>query len=175
MDESKLWHVFSPGPIVECLGSYLTIKDVIALSRTCSELAGIYQELLPRQWNIDGPILKRFVHVPRKFRMQLGMARAVLAGHLAEEFFERNLRPSTWMDIVVDGNEPHESCVELWPAHGQPDQRISILGQPRALALLNYLESEGYTLLDHTTAEPIEQQPLPLNRTVKVSSDSRIL
>ncbi|MCJ1295304.1 hypothetical protein MMC34_006866 [Xylographa carneopallida] len=73
--------------------SYLGIAEIIALTRTCKKLSGLYQRLLKTQWNIDRQ-LRRFVNNPKGFRAQLGRNDALLSGDFALQFFERRV----WQD-----------------------------------------------------------------------------
>ena len=107
----------------------LDVGDIIALSRTCTSLSTIYQDLLPILWNIDRS-LKRFVENPKGFRSQLAVNDAMIAGSFALQFLDRECYPGRTLDIF-----------QFW----QPDD------EDAESELVTYLhKEEGYHLSKQT-------------------------
>lgn len=96
---SRFWDLLTP-TVLDHLSHHLTIAEIINLSRTCRDLSGFYEAMLPRKWSID-PSLKRFIDKPLAFRQQIGLAEALIAGDFPQEFFERGEKKAGALDIVT--------------------------------------------------------------------------
>jgi len=70
------------------------MADMISLTRTCTQLSGLYQYLVPSQWNIDH-LLNWFVKDTDGFRAQMAKYNALVSGSPVREFFERALQKQT--------------------------------------------------------------------------------
>lgn len=95
-----IFHPESRYPVFERICSHLTIDAIIALTRTCRGLSGLYQSLIPLHWNVDR-LLSRFVRDPQFFRTQMGRYNALVSGSLATQFFERVLWKESGLDIYI--------------------------------------------------------------------------
>lgn len=78
----------------------LDIKDIIAVSRTCSTLSSFYKNMLPCRWNINRR-LARFFNDPKEFRSRLGRAEALISGTFALLFFAQLYWLDSGLDIYV--------------------------------------------------------------------------
>lgn len=87
-------------PIFSCLCDHLSIGDILALSRTCKKLSGIYEYLTPMRWNVDKQ-LQRFVNDPAGLRSKMGELNILISGSFAIQFFERVTWPSSDLDMYV--------------------------------------------------------------------------
>lgn len=117
----QLFQIDQYFPVTSGLCDYLSIIDIINLTRTCRSLSGLYQALLPHKWDVDRA-LGRFFCYPHRFRSQLGRCNALVSGSFATQFFER----VTWTDADID---------------------IYVENELQTHALRAYLEeTEGYTL-----------------------------
>ena len=74
--------------IYASLISYLSIAEVVTLTRTCKKLSNLYRELLRSLWDVDRD-LRQFVKNPYEFRAQLGRQDALVSGQFAHQFFNR--------------------------------------------------------------------------------------
>jgi hypothetical protein len=72
--------------IFDRVSSFLPIRDIHVLRRTCKAVTHIYDEMLKSQWNIDAR-LSRFFRDPRHFREVLGQCDALISGSFALQFF----------------------------------------------------------------------------------------
>lgn len=61
------------------LSTYLSIADLVALTRTHRDLSDVYKKLLRSRWNID-KTLCRFVSDPKGFRSQMASSSRVSCG-----------------------------------------------------------------------------------------------
>ena len=75
-------------PIFSTLCNYLSIAEIVGLTRTCKKLSDLYQYLIPSLWDIDKG-LQRYVDDPCGFRSQMAMSDALIFGDSALQFFER--------------------------------------------------------------------------------------
>lgn len=103
-----VFHLESRYPIFDRICSYLPIASIIALTRTCRGLSGLYQSLLPLQWNVDR-LLSRFVRDPQFFRSQLGRHNALVSGSVALQLFERVLWKESDLDIFIERGDDAEA------------------------------------------------------------------
>lgn len=78
----------------------LDIKDIIAISRTCTALSSFYKNMLPCRWNINRR-LSRFVNDSRAFRSAMGEADALISGTFALLFFAQLYWLDSGLDIYV--------------------------------------------------------------------------
>lgn len=63
MGQTVLFTLLDPDaiyPLFTAFCDLLSIADIIALTRTCKTLAGLYRSLLPLRWNIDRMLLRFF-------------------------------------------------------------------------------------------------------------------
>lgn len=102
----------------------LEIRDVIAISRTCTTLSSFYKNMLPCRWNINRR-LARFVNDPRDFRARLGTADALISGTFALLFFAQLY----WLDSGLD---------------------IYVRQGPKADALIRYIGEDKSYEFDHS-------------------------
>ena len=77
-------------PIFTSLSYYLDIPEVIALTRTCKKLSGLYRELLLTRWNVDHCLRRYFLDNPYEFRTQLGRHNALVSGDFVHHFFKED-------------------------------------------------------------------------------------
>ena len=112
-------------PISDNLCSHLGIAEIIALTRTCKALAGLYQELLPRLWDVDKS-LSRFFKDTTNLRSEMARTEALISGSFALQFLERIELQRTELEIYMGD------------AFLNSDQSIP----PEAWA--RFLEDEGY-------------------------------
>ena len=88
-------------PICDHLCYILPISDLINITRTCKRFSSLYQDALPRQWNVNKR-LERFSQAPKGFRGQMGKSGALISGSFAIQFFERVLWKESDLDIFVE-------------------------------------------------------------------------
>lgn len=94
MERGRYW------PIFVNICSCLEIDSIIALTRTCKALSGIYRELLPHFWNIN-KTLKRFVKDPKDLRSQMAAHDALIQGSFVIQFLDRVEYPDSDLDFFV--------------------------------------------------------------------------
>ena len=88
-------------PIFITFCECLSIAEIIFLTQTCKKLSGLYQYLLPIQWDVD-KALRRFVGDPLGLRSQMAKHDALIIGYFAIQYFERDSREvDDTLDIVV--------------------------------------------------------------------------
>ena len=68
-------------PIFSRLCDILTIGDIVNLSKTCRQYAGLYDYQIPVQWNVDKR-LQRFVQDPIGLRSKMGELDVIISGKL---------------------------------------------------------------------------------------------
>lgn len=88
-------------PVFERLAGFLDIGSIVALTRTCKRLSGVYQSLLPVQWDVNQR-LARFVTSPERFRYTLGKSGGLISGSFALQFFERVVWRDADLDVFVE-------------------------------------------------------------------------
>ena len=98
-------------PITSRICDFLSILDIVYLSRTCKGLRSLYQSLIPHKWDIDR-ILQPFIDDPKAFRSQLGENDALVSGSLALQFFERRSWDEDGIEIFVEEGSMGDSMVE---------------------------------------------------------------
>ena len=97
--------LFRAYPVFDRFCTYLSIRDIISLTRTCKALSHLYRTLIRLQhWNIDRDLL-RFVEDPRRFRSQLGKCNGLISGSFALQFFERVAWEGSDLDLFVEAGE----------------------------------------------------------------------
>ena len=104
----------------ELIRHHLTTQSVIALTRVCRQLSGLYRYLLPKEWSIDRH-LSRYVKDPNRLRSEMAQSNALISGHVATQFFERVVWQNSVLEIFVQNSSSEGSN------------------------LISYLEDEGYT------------------------------
>ncbi len=105
-------------PIFSRICDYLSIESIVSLTRTCRKFSGLYQYLIPIQWNVDKR-LRRFVQDPSALRSQMGKCDALISGSFAIQFFERVTWPDSDLDFFVEQGEGCESfCKYLMDSEG---------------------------------------------------------
>lgn len=107
MGQTILFTLLDPDeiyPLFTTLCDFLSIADIIALTRTCKTLAGLYRSLLPLKWNIDRMLLRFFLN-PRAFRRQIGKTDALVSGSPVLQYFERTSWNDSSLDIFVQAGE----------------------------------------------------------------------
>ena len=130
--------------LVDSVCSYLGIRDILALSRTCKDFSGIYPFLLRTQWNVDRR-LSRFVRDPHALRSKLGEFDALIAGGFATQYFDRVLWSESDLDIFVqtgpdsDGIQEHLARAERYTHHPEPHDDYP--WDPRELAGVGWQRS----------------------------------
>ena len=97
-------------PITSRICDFLSILDIVYLTRTCKTLSGLYKSLIPHKWNVDHA-LGRFFRDPKAFRSQLGRFDALVSGSLALQFFERVTWDDSDIDIFVENGANAESMI----------------------------------------------------------------
>lgn len=125
------FHIFdtSQYPIHSLICEYLPIGAIIALTRTCRRLSGLYKYLLSTQWNIHRS-LRRFIHDPLALRSQMAKSDALISGSFALHFFDR----STWqpedLDLYAqDGEQSSSLCKHLQTSEGYFLDTIKEVGE----------------------------------------------
>ena len=108
------------------LCEHLSIAEIVALTRTCTKYADLYQYLLPMQWNVDRR-LGCFFGDPYGFRSQMAKSNALISGSFVFQFFERTSWKPSDLDIFVEHDK-----------HGEPANTFQ-----RYL-----LDKEGYGFFD---------------------------
>ena len=88
-------------PIFSVLCDCLYIAQIISLTRTCKKLSGLYQYLLPVQWDVD-KALRRYVDDPLGFRSQMARCDALIGGDFSLQYFERTHGDSESLDVSVE-------------------------------------------------------------------------
>lgn len=78
-------------PIFDTLRNCLSIAEIVSLTQTCKTFSGLYQYLLPVQWDVD-KALRRYVDDPYGFRSQMAKHDALISDDFATKYFER----ATW-------------------------------------------------------------------------------
>lgn len=87
-------------PIFNALCDCLSIAEIVFLTQTCKKLSGLYQYLLPVQWDID-KALRRYVDDPYGFRSQMAKHDALIFGYFATEYFDRVLGKCKTLEVAV--------------------------------------------------------------------------
>ncbi|THV63935.1 hypothetical protein D6D28_10278 [Aureobasidium pullulans] len=90
--------------ITDRIIDHLGIVDILALTRTSKSLSNLYNNSLPRHWDIDQR-LSRFVTDPTKFRRILGRNNGLIVGSLPLQFFSRLQWDDSSLDILVEKGE----------------------------------------------------------------------
>ena len=96
-------------PIFSTFCNYLAIAEIISLTRTCKQFAGLYHYLLPKQWDVD-KALRDFVPDPIGFRSQMARSDALIHGDFAFRYFEK----ATWKCQVLEVTVPRDDKSELF-------------------------------------------------------------
>ena len=101
--QSKFLSVFDSEthyPIFSTFCGYLSISEIVSLTRTCKKLSGLYRYLLPVLWDVD-KALRRYFDDPQCFRSQIAKCDALIVGQFAVRYFERTVCEPQRLDIVV--------------------------------------------------------------------------
>jgi hypothetical protein len=92
-------------PIFDTLTAHLSIKDIIALTRTCRALKPLYQKMIINDaWDIDSR-LKKFVKDPLGFRKRLAELDGIISGGFALQFLDRVEWEGSDLDVCVQIGE----------------------------------------------------------------------
>ncbi|KAI5273753.1 hypothetical protein E4T47_03033 [Aureobasidium subglaciale] len=93
-------------PVVfDALTACLSIRDIVALTRTCHALNPLYQKLVKQDaWDIDKR-LKKFVKDPRGFRKRLAELDGIISGGFALQFIDRVEWEGSDLDVCVQVGE----------------------------------------------------------------------
>ena len=75
-------------PVFNTFCNCLSIAEIISLTQTCKKFSGLYQYLLPLQWDID-KALRRYFNDPYGFRSQMAKHDALITDEFATKFFKR--------------------------------------------------------------------------------------
>ncbi|KAK8206878.1 hypothetical protein M8818_004713 [Zalaria obscura] len=113
------------------IAKYLDVGSLVALTRTCKRLSGVYQTLLQgtEQWNVDYK-LYNFVNNPRALRYTMGKCGALISGSFALQFFERANWEDADLDIFVeDGADAAEMVQYVEQIEHYGDAKHVSLGQ----------------------------------------------
>ena len=87
-------------PIFSAFCGYLSIAEIVSLTRTCKKMSDLYRYLLPKQWNVD-EALRCYFDDPHGFRSQMAKCDALIFGSFAIEFFERAALNSKVMNMMI--------------------------------------------------------------------------
>ena len=139
---SLFFQLFSSYPILGMLSKYLSIADIVALTRTHRNLNRVYKDLVANRWNVD-QTLRRFVVNAANFRAQMAKYDALVFGSLPLQFFERVVWEESDMDVIIKGKKEADafgkylttvegyelvSCIER-NDYNLPD-RLEVIGCP---------------------------------------------
>ncbi|KAG2170395.1 hypothetical protein JADG_010134 [Aureobasidium aubasidani] len=91
-------------PMTDRIMGYLGVVDILALTGTSKSLSNLYNDSLPRYWDIDQR-LSRFVSDPTKFRRILGRNNGLIVGSFPLQFFSRLHWDDSSLDILVQEGE----------------------------------------------------------------------
>lgn len=108
---SLFFQLFSLYPIFGRLSNYLSIADIIALTRTHRSLTHVYKHLEANRWNVD-KTLRRFVVNTANFRSQMARYDALVFGSLPLQFFERVVWEESDMDVIIKGKKEADAFGE---------------------------------------------------------------
>ena len=97
-------------PIFLSICQRLDIGEIVALSRTCTTISTIYQELLPIFWNVNRS-LERYVQNPRNFRFQLAVNDAMIVGSFVLQFLDRVYWPKDAL-VIFQYWQPEDEDAE---------------------------------------------------------------
>ena len=87
-------------PIFSTFCGYLSISEIVSLTRTCKKMSGLYRYLLPLQWDVN-EALRPYFDDPQCFRSQTAKCDALLIGQFATQYFERTVKGSRRLDVIV--------------------------------------------------------------------------
>ena len=87
-------------PVFSSFCHFLSIADIISLTRTCKKLSGLYQSLLPVSWDVD-KALRPYFKDPTGFRSQMARHNVLILGDFATWYFERAPHKCQSFDLVV--------------------------------------------------------------------------
>lgn len=91
-------------PMTDRIMGHLGVVDILALTGTSKSLSNLYNDSLPRYWDIDQR-LSRFVSDPTKFRRILGRNHGLIVGSFPLQFFSRLHWDDSSLDILVQEGE----------------------------------------------------------------------
>jgi hypothetical protein len=92
-------------PIFDALTSHLSIRNIIALTRTCRTLQPLYQKMVSNgAWDINNR-LKKFVKDPLGFRKRLAELDGIISGGFALQFLDRVDWEGSDLDVCVQMGE----------------------------------------------------------------------
>ena len=99
-------------PIFRTFCGYLSISEIVSLTRTCRKLSGLYRYLLPLKWDVN-EALRPYFDDPRCFRSQMAKCDALLVGKFATQYFERIAWGSRRLDVVVPRDRAQRIIIYL--------------------------------------------------------------
>lgn len=138
MGQTVLFTLLNPNaiyPIFTILCDFLPISDIVALTRTCKTLSGLYRSLLPVKWNVDRMLLK-FFRNPQGFRLLIGKTDALVSGSPVLQYFERTSWSDSSLDVFVQAGEKADAftqylagieCYRLQQAESKPARLSSTI------------------------------------------------
>ena len=97
--------------IVTTLCEYLSIAEIISLTRTCKRLSGLYQYLLSVQWDVD-KALKRYFNDPIGLRSQMAKYDVLITGHFATNYFGRAFGKYQSLRMMIQEGDGPESMIK---------------------------------------------------------------
>lgn len=107
--------------VFDGITSLLSIKDIMALTRTCRAFSLLYHNMIHDPngaWNIDRR-LEKFFADPRRFRKELKRADGVISGGFALQFFDRVEWSGSDLDICVQvGDKAQQLAAYLETVEG---------------------------------------------------------
>lgn len=148
----NIFHLESRYPVFAEICAHLPIGSIIALTRTCRQLSGLYQSLVPRLWNVDR-CLKRFLHDPQFFRSQMAKYNALVSGSFVTGFFERVRWEGSDLDIYIEQGKG-------------ADAFASYLTEKEGYKLIDSDDNDQYLLFDLAEVS-LKLSPKDLNSSAK--------
>jgi hypothetical protein len=106
-------------PVFDAITAHLSIKDIIALTRTCRELQPVYQRMISNDaWDVNSR-LKKFVNDPPGFRKRLAELDGIISGSFALQFMDRVDWVGSDLDVCVQVGEKADAfCRYIEEAEG---------------------------------------------------------
>jgi hypothetical protein len=105
--------------VFDAITAHLSIKDIIALTRTCRELQPVYQRMISNDaWDVNSR-LKKFVNDPPGFRKRLAELDGIISGSFALLFMDRVDWVGADLDVCVQVGEKADAfCRYIEEAEG---------------------------------------------------------
>lgn len=135
--------------VFQAIVQNLPTSAIIALTRVCRHLSGLYRYLLPRDWNIDRH-LSRFFQDPLGLRSQMAKSNALISGMMAFRFFEGFLGHPYLEVFVRRGRDAERFTKYLQDIEGYKDparmSETDTLSLDIAYVQLSLLKPSTYSL-----------------------------